>query len=84
MAGSPLFVTLNRTMLKLLVRQALWNVISTKVDEMRHTNHDDYFSPSEWWFDKNYSRRHYMSTSGVLHFGGGKLTVYLTYNVHEH
>lgn len=81
MAGETFFITLNRDALKRMIRQAVWNAIASKVGAVNHTNHDAYFAPSEWWYDKDFSVRHHMTTSGNMHFGGGTLTVYLSYNV---
>lgn len=75
------YVTLNRQALKNIVRQAVWDAISSKIGAVSHTNHDAINAPSSWWYDREYTQRHTMTTSGSMSFSQGTITINLNYEV---
>ena len=63
------------------VRQLLWQRVAEIVQNIScsHTNSDDYYSPSQYWYDLDRTDRRSVSTSMSVGLRGNTIVITLSY-----
>ncbi len=77
-------VSLNREALKAQIKSKLLEAIAARLTSSpTHGNHDNYYSPSRWWSDREHTIRQNLSTSATASVVGESIEIKLTFTVND-
>lgn len=72
-------VTINRDALKLHIKNRIRVAIANHQGSFIHTNHDRFWTPSEWNYNRPATRRRSLITTGSMSLDGDTIKILLSY-----